>query len=117
MIRRPPRSTLSSSSAASDVYKRQQFLGPFVYPPGPQTGGKAPVWVPAHWSDTASREPLWEPSAMRFFCAVHQLLRQDVEPIEPTPARAPARRRPASGYDAPIVTRIWECNAENRTYE
>src|SRR5665648_763977 len=26
MIRRPPRSTLSSSSAASDVYKRQEFL-------------------------------------------------------------------------------------------
>src|SRR5664280_3909278 len=26
MIRRPPRSTLSSSSAASDVYKRQRFL-------------------------------------------------------------------------------------------
>src|SRR5665648_1246863 len=26
MIRRPPRSTLSSSSAASDVYKRQFFL-------------------------------------------------------------------------------------------
>eukprot|EP00658_Telonema_sp_P-2_P049538 TRINITY_DN37689_c0_g1_i1.p3 TRINITY_DN37689_c0_g1~~TRINITY_DN37689_c0_g1_i1.p3 ORF type:complete len:119 (+),score=12.20 TRINITY_DN37689_c0_g1_i1:125-481(+) len=26
MIRRPPRSTLSSSSAASDVYKRQPFL-------------------------------------------------------------------------------------------
>ena len=25
MIRRPPRSTLSSSSAASDVYKRQAF--------------------------------------------------------------------------------------------
>src|SRR5665648_999099 len=25
MIRRPPRSTLSSSSAASDVYKRQSF--------------------------------------------------------------------------------------------
>src|SRR5664280_3839107 len=25
MIRRPPRSTLSSSSAASDVYKRQRF--------------------------------------------------------------------------------------------
>ena len=25
MIRRPPRSTLSSSSAASDVYKRQQM--------------------------------------------------------------------------------------------
>src|SRR5665648_406377 len=27
MIRRPPRSTLSSSSAASDVYKRQGVLG------------------------------------------------------------------------------------------
>eukprot|EP00658_Telonema_sp_P-2_P081520 TRINITY_DN8376_c0_g2_i2.p2 TRINITY_DN8376_c0_g2~~TRINITY_DN8376_c0_g2_i2.p2 ORF type:complete len:178 (+),score=50.57 TRINITY_DN8376_c0_g2_i2:65-598(+) len=27
MIRRPPRSTLSSSSAASDVYKRQVMLG------------------------------------------------------------------------------------------
>src|SRR5664280_3622384 len=26
MIRRPPRSTLSSSSAASDVYKRQKLL-------------------------------------------------------------------------------------------
>src|SRR5674536_377833 len=28
MIRRPPRSTLSSSSAASDVYKRQPFFLP-----------------------------------------------------------------------------------------
>src|SRR5674536_71534 len=27
MIRRPPRSTLSSSSAASDVYKRQETIG------------------------------------------------------------------------------------------
>ena len=26
MIRRPPRSTLSSSSAASDVYKRQAYI-------------------------------------------------------------------------------------------
>ena len=26
MIRRPPRSTLSSSSAASDVYKRQKYV-------------------------------------------------------------------------------------------
>ena len=30
MIRRPPRSTLSSSSAASDVYKRQDVEGPEV---------------------------------------------------------------------------------------
>ena len=27
MIRRPPRSTLDRSSAASDVYKRQELLG------------------------------------------------------------------------------------------
>ena len=30
MIRRPPRSTLSSSSAASDVYKRQSLNQPFL---------------------------------------------------------------------------------------
>src|SRR5664279_6188808 len=31
MIRRPPRSTLSSSSAASDVYKRQTQSGAFAF--------------------------------------------------------------------------------------
>eukprot|EP00656_Telonema_subtile_P000769 TRINITY_DN10369_c0_g1_i3.p2 TRINITY_DN10369_c0_g1~~TRINITY_DN10369_c0_g1_i3.p2 ORF type:complete len:226 (+),score=26.06 TRINITY_DN10369_c0_g1_i3:105-782(+) len=31
MIRRPPRSTLSSSSAASDVYKRQAFISDLNY--------------------------------------------------------------------------------------
>ena len=30
MIRRPPRSTLSSSSAASDVYKRQLYVSAVV---------------------------------------------------------------------------------------
>src|SRR5665648_1274567 len=34
MIRRPPRSTLSSSSAASDVYKRQQVVLYAWPPPG-----------------------------------------------------------------------------------
>ena len=38
MIRRPPRSTLSSSSAASDVYKRQLGMGePGVTALGPET--------------------------------------------------------------------------------
>src|SRR5664280_3850902 len=37
MIRRPPRSTLSSSSAASDVYKRQGSVGPVE--PTPSTDG------------------------------------------------------------------------------
>src|SRR5665648_1277610 len=32
MIRRPPRSTLSSSSAASDVYKRQRYGHPIATP-------------------------------------------------------------------------------------
>src|SRR5664280_3910976 len=32
MIRRPPRSTLSSSSAASDVYKRQAIITPEMVP-------------------------------------------------------------------------------------
>ena len=31
MIRRPPRSTLDRSSAASDVYKRQEFGGPSLH--------------------------------------------------------------------------------------
>src|SRR5664280_325071 len=31
MIRRPPRSTLSSSSAASDVYKRQRLISPYIF--------------------------------------------------------------------------------------
>eukprot|EP00658_Telonema_sp_P-2_P056308 TRINITY_DN44774_c0_g1_i1.p1 TRINITY_DN44774_c0_g1~~TRINITY_DN44774_c0_g1_i1.p1 ORF type:complete len:103 (+),score=10.17 TRINITY_DN44774_c0_g1_i1:86-394(+) len=40
MIRRPPRSTLSSSSAASDVYKRQVCVCVFylMQPPDPLSG-------------------------------------------------------------------------------
>src|SRR5665648_446263 len=37
MIRRPPRSTLSSSSAASDVYKRQPFIADI-----PRIDGQSP---------------------------------------------------------------------------
>ena len=36
MIRRPPRSTLDRSSAASDVYKRQLMLGARVFAVGRQ---------------------------------------------------------------------------------
>src|SRR5674536_263348 len=49
MIRRPPRSTLSSSSAASDVYKRQVLapleeddLRGFVQPAGPRRRAGSP---------------------------------------------------------------------------
>eukprot|EP00658_Telonema_sp_P-2_P069563 TRINITY_DN58883_c0_g1_i1.p1 TRINITY_DN58883_c0_g1~~TRINITY_DN58883_c0_g1_i1.p1 ORF type:complete len:127 (-),score=6.06 TRINITY_DN58883_c0_g1_i1:49-429(-) len=37
MIRRPPRSTLSSSSAASDVYKRQLLLLSTLIPSSPSS--------------------------------------------------------------------------------
>src|SRR5664279_5728142 len=50
MIRRPPRSTLSSSSAASDVYKRQALYVPQVgiINPGemsPATGIEIAIWT------------------------------------------------------------------------
>src|SRR5674536_246973 len=62
MIRRPPRSTLSSSSAASDVYKRQALL-------------------PGFWTSTqVSKAPSWllpvEPSAR------YQVLAGSVTPME-----------------------------------
>src|SRR5664279_4334154 len=38
MIRRPPRSTLSSSSAASDVYKRQVLAAPPIRRPAAHGG-------------------------------------------------------------------------------
>ena len=38
MIRRPPRSTLSSSSAASDVYKRQKVASVIDYEKTEETG-------------------------------------------------------------------------------
>ena len=41
MIRRPPRSTLSSSSAASDVYKRQDLS---------DDGGFTPLMLASKWS-------------------------------------------------------------------
>eukprot|EP00656_Telonema_subtile_P016931 TRINITY_DN18979_c0_g1_i2.p2 TRINITY_DN18979_c0_g1~~TRINITY_DN18979_c0_g1_i2.p2 ORF type:complete len:140 (+),score=28.10 TRINITY_DN18979_c0_g1_i2:58-477(+) len=49
MIRRPPRSTLSSSSAASDVYKRQvvQLVGGCV----PHTDRMSALCVCAEWRE------------------------------------------------------------------
>ena len=40
MIRRPPRSTLDRSSAASDVYKRQHVLGPLLVLAGQRVLGE-----------------------------------------------------------------------------
>ena len=58
MIRRPPRSTLSSSSAASDVYKRQMFdrvkLRPDQHPIEELLAGGTPAPTEA---DTTQIEP------------------------------------------------------------
>src|SRR5678809_1760704 len=47
MIRRPPRSTLDRSSAASDVYKRQPYGVPLDHP------SLEPVWASAQEHDLA----------------------------------------------------------------
>src|SRR5664279_18862 len=46
MIRRPPRSTLSSSSAASDVYKRQHLIVTDLYMPE-MNGAQLTKWLRA----------------------------------------------------------------------
>src|SRR5664279_914702 len=58
MIRRPPRSTLSSSSAASDVYKRQLFGG--VAQPGraPPSHGGGQGFESPHLHQSARRATL-----------------------------------------------------------
>src|SRR5680860_1313272 len=71
MIRRPPRSTQSRSSAASDVYKRQPVVESVLAPPGPipnpvvtrhsageysggnARGGEAAAGAPHHRRDMA----------------------------------------------------------------
>src|SRR5664280_1951005 len=55
MIRRPPRSTLSSSSAASDVYKRQRFE--LVGCPG-----LAPLTAPEDGNANATRHAMAIPA-------------------------------------------------------
>src|SRR5450756_3026092 len=66
MIRRPPRSTQSRSSAASDVYKRQVPV-PAAYPPGsvrlsvPASLLSAPASAFPEYVDPAySETPAWE---------------------------------------------------------
>src|SRR5450756_899062 len=61
MIRRPPRSTQSRSSAASDVYKRQDvFSGGYAADAGRATGGVTSV-------HTRSGGDWWKISANSFF--------------------------------------------------
>ena len=83
MIRRPPRSTLDRSSAASDVYKRQGWKGeyfanadlqgqPVVVQDDPQinfnwgAGAPAPGVPPNDYSVRWTREQAFEQGAYRF---------------------------------------------------
>src|SRR5678815_6057496 len=50
MIRRPPRSTLDRSSAASDVYKRQSYDSPANGATGVATGGVTLSWNGGLWA-------------------------------------------------------------------
>src|SRR5674536_138366 len=69
MIRLPPRSTLSSSSAASDVYKRQEH-GDAVH----QAGGDQ---QDEHRDQFGARvQALQEPAALRDVLAEHDLPQQ-----------------------------------------
>eukprot|EP00658_Telonema_sp_P-2_P058832 TRINITY_DN4741_c0_g1_i19.p1 TRINITY_DN4741_c0_g1~~TRINITY_DN4741_c0_g1_i19.p1 ORF type:complete len:204 (+),score=49.57 TRINITY_DN4741_c0_g1_i19:126-737(+) len=56
MIRRPPRSTLSSSSAASDVYKRQ-VLGQLTTYRAQHGAWNSQVWQVAHFSTVGTSSP------------------------------------------------------------
>src|SRR5665648_224734 len=59
MIRRPPRSTLSSSSAASDVYKRQGVSLTAILPAlGPRDDAVVQCWDVAGCSETTRQECL-----------------------------------------------------------
>eukprot|EP00658_Telonema_sp_P-2_P043978 TRINITY_DN31854_c0_g1_i1.p1 TRINITY_DN31854_c0_g1~~TRINITY_DN31854_c0_g1_i1.p1 ORF type:complete len:132 (-),score=27.99 TRINITY_DN31854_c0_g1_i1:46-441(-) len=73
MIRRPPRSTLSSSSAASDVYKRQPpplmtsfqpFGLDYPRPHPPYTGtlrhASSSVSSASHWDDPMADDEPWK---------------------------------------------------------
>src|SRR5674536_243132 len=50
MIRRPPRSTLSSSSAASDVYKRELLPGDLI------AGGRFNMMTSMCWTEQETKE-------------------------------------------------------------
>eukprot|EP00656_Telonema_subtile_P036624 TRINITY_DN4064_c0_g1_i1.p1 TRINITY_DN4064_c0_g1~~TRINITY_DN4064_c0_g1_i1.p1 ORF type:complete len:316 (+),score=68.33 TRINITY_DN4064_c0_g1_i1:43-990(+) len=66
MVRRPPRSTLSSSSAASDVYKRQTTL-------------------------STGMEPLREHESQRFYAALSAFLQHSAPSPAPSPSPAVAQ--------------------------
>eukprot|EP00658_Telonema_sp_P-2_P005689 TRINITY_DN12148_c0_g1_i1.p1 TRINITY_DN12148_c0_g1~~TRINITY_DN12148_c0_g1_i1.p1 ORF type:complete len:166 (+),score=32.44 TRINITY_DN12148_c0_g1_i1:104-601(+) len=87
MIRRPPRSTLSSSSAASDVYKRQEGGHSDPWADMPSASGKGPsydVVTPAlckvlttAYNKLADYTALEEPHAIETILAIDKRLKHD----------------------------------------
>src|SRR5664279_1904779 len=80
MIRRPPRSTLSSSSAASDVYKRQVMVRAKMRKPQMVSSANSPnltgAPLPQPFSGTASILPICSRSVpRRSACYPSRLLR------------------------------------------
>eukprot|EP00658_Telonema_sp_P-2_P046761 TRINITY_DN35059_c0_g1_i1.p1 TRINITY_DN35059_c0_g1~~TRINITY_DN35059_c0_g1_i1.p1 ORF type:complete len:114 (+),score=37.07 TRINITY_DN35059_c0_g1_i1:115-456(+) len=91
MIRRPPRSTLSSSSAASDVYKRQTLSrgshqtdgwdDDLEELPSPSMSVATKANVPRELARMALRQPEVAFSPGREEAAVEWLLQQDLNEI------------------------------------
>src|SRR5678815_4428100 len=69
MIRRPPRTTLDRSSAASDVYKRQTLYNPFSPSAATDGSGRTPfpnATIPASLHSRVSRQLIeWLPLPTR----------------------------------------------------
>src|SRR5664280_2641298 len=115
MIRPPPRSTLSSSSAASDVYKRQGKPGDWVIAPVGQADSQAPQ--PRHSVSSTSRvttAPTRPPAIRRpskTACRVPMKRKNLSWPWRRRPGPPTARRRsrccPTCGPDRPLRLRRW----------
>src|SRR5674536_400075 len=73
MIRRPPRSTLSSSSAASDVYKRQLAEFPIKVPVIIQKSFQLFLVIRHYWPQFLVVSPIMNPTKSMMICNLLEL--------------------------------------------
>src|SRR5665648_1246944 len=99
MIRRPPRSTLSSSSAASDVYKRQAYIRQIV-PPALLQGKPLPPSKPTA-NVRLARANLGKPNILPAPQGVPQLTAQ-IPRVQPHPV-GPGQGVPGAGLPSKAV--------------
>src|SRR5665648_1304004 len=112
MIRRPPRSTLSSSSAASDVYKRQISMG--VHFSGFDWHGGAVSTVSAgrgaalaaRYHLAVGRDPASQEATLRFTDkgVTHAVFFQDQTAIAAKLAALRARHRKIAGISSWVMS-------------